>query len=60
MKYGRTKTGTIHLFTDNNECLCDLNIKIDKEVSKEYVQLKPFSYCANCQSHISVNHSMRL
>jgi hypothetical protein len=60
MKYGITKSKTIHLFTDNNECLCDLNIKIDKEVSKEYAQLKIFSYCQNCQSHISINHPLRL
>lgn len=39
MKYGTTKTGKIHLFTDDNECICDLNIKLDKIVSNEYAEI---------------------
>ena len=51
MKYGTTKTGKIHVFTDANECLCDLNIKIDKEVSQEYAETRSItSICGTCQS----------
>jgi hypothetical protein len=54
MKYGTTATGKIHVFTDMNECLCDLNIKIDKEVSKEYAETRPCTkICGSCQSCLS-------
>lgn len=47
MKYGKTKTGKVHIFTDMNECICDLNIPIFKEVSKEYAQR---NLCKNCEA----------
>jgi hypothetical protein len=60
MKYGRTKSGTIHLFTDKDECLCDLNIKIETEVSHEYATLKAIHACSTCQSHLSIDSPFRL
>jgi hypothetical protein len=49
MQHGTTKTGKIHVFTDNNECLCDLNIKIERQVSLEYIRFIPFDkICNNC------------
>jgi hypothetical protein len=53
MKYGTTKTGKIHVFTDKNECLCDLNIQIDKEVSQEYAETRQITQiCGSCQSNL--------
>ena len=48
MKNGITKTGLIHIFTNANECICDLNISMDKEVSKEYAELHKDKFCKNC------------
>lgn len=49
MKYGiTTSKNKIHLFTDDNECFCDLNIKIKKEVSNEYALLYSNKLCKNC------------
>ena len=60
IKYGTTKTGKIHVFTDNNECLCDLNITIDREVSKEYAEIRPITQiCGNCQIHLPVGNSFK-
>ena len=50
MKYGISKSGTLHLFTNNNECICDLNIKIYKEVSEEYFELTHKELCLNCNN----------
>ena len=56
MKYGTTKTGKIHVFTNNNECLCDINIKIEKEVSQEYAETRPItSICGSCQGYLNSN-----
>lgn len=56
MKYGTTKTGKIHVFTDKNECLCDLNIKIDNEVSLEYAETRLITQiCGTCQCHLDSN-----
>lgn len=54
MKLGTTKTGKIHIFTDKNECLCDLNIHIKHEVSEEYTDIK--SVCLNCLHIKSIHH----
>lgn len=49
MRFGQTKTSSIiHYFTDDKECLCDLNIKLDTFVSKEYASYS--SICKNCQN----------
>jgi hypothetical protein len=61
MKYGTTKTGKIHVFTDNNECICDLNIQIDKEVSREYIETRKITdLCFNCQSQLSESSNKEL
>lgn len=52
MPYGTTKTGKIHVFTTNNECICDLNININKQVSKEYVTLHQDKLCLTCANLI--------
>lgn len=46
--FGTTKTGKIHLFTSENECLCDLNIKIKNKVSGEYVKAHKNNLCLTC------------
>jgi hypothetical protein len=47
MRFGITKTNSkVHYFTDDKECICDLHIKLDTFVSKEYAQLS--SICKNC------------
>jgi hypothetical protein len=49
MKYGTTKTGKVHIFTDKNECICDLNIIINKEVTKEYLEITGIRICETCR-----------
>lgn len=51
MKYGTTKTSKVHIFTDNNECICDLNIEIDKPVTKEWLEFHGKDIvCKTCNS----------
>jgi hypothetical protein len=37
----------MHLFTNDDECLCDINIKIEKRISKDYAMIKN-NTCLNC------------
>jgi hypothetical protein len=58
MKNGITKTGIIHIFTVSNECICDLNIQIDKEVSREYAELHKEKFCKNCINVLKKNNML--
>ena len=50
MKYGITKTGKMHKFTDRNECLCNLNVRMRKEVLEEsaLIAIQKKVFCKDC------------
>jgi hypothetical protein len=50
MKYGITKTGKMHKFTNKNECLCNLNVRMRKEVLEEFalIAIQKKLFCKDC------------
>jgi hypothetical protein len=53
MKYGKTTSPKIHVFTDSNECICDLHINMKTEVSKQYAQIHKKDLCKNCLQRLN-------